>query len=495
LKDLDLPALVRLLAGPNSVARLHGQREILQRGWKAETTTALARLASDAKAPLEGRVAAIFALKQLDGKDSHGQLLKLAGDVAVREFALRALTDRKSELVGLDTKPFVAALADESPRVRAQALISLTRLNDVSAAPSILPLTARPKGSALPAKRPVHAQPDPDRALPHLAVRALVSLGAVDACLEALDGPYAPGALWAMRSMHERKTVEGLIGKLRTLRSAERRRQILATLIRLYHREADFTGEWWGIRPENAGPYYDAVEWEQSKRIGAVLTSAVLDADPDTAAFLRAELARHRVSLRGLPSRPEVGAPAEKESPIVVRKADPKNPNQIGNMSYEAAVKRAISARGDTAKGKVLFKAQSCSACHTDTDGQSLKGPHMVDIGKRYSAAELAESILKPSAKIAQGFETYLFELANGASVTGFVVSERARSVLIREASGVQRELKRSQIESRTVQKQSLMPDGLVDTLTPEELADLIAYLQSLTSGDAAARPGKKSGR
>ena len=315
-----------MLSGPNSVARLHSQREILRRGRNAEATEALVKLASDARRPLEGRVAAIFALKQLDGKDSHPALLKLAEDAAVREFALRALTDRKKELDGLDTKPFVAALADESPRVRAQALISLGRLNDVSVAKSILPLTARPKGSVMPTKTPVHAQPDPDRVIPHLAVRTLVSLGAVDACLEALDGPHAHGALWAMRYMHDRKTVEGLIKKLGTTRSAELRRGILATLIRLYHREADYKGVWWGIRPENTGPYYDAVEWDQSKRIGAVLTSAVLDGDADTAAFLRTELARHRVSLTGLPSRTELGAGRGEGSPGRGAEGRPEEP-------------------------------------------------------------------------------------------------------------------------------------------------------------------------
>ena len=58
-----------------------------------------------------------------------------------------------------------------------------------------------------------------------------------------------------------------------------------------------------------------------------------------------------------------------------------------------------------------------------------------------------------------------------------------------REATGVQRELKLAQIESRTIQKQSMMPEGLVNNLTPKGIADLIAYLQSLTSGDA---PPKK---
>ena len=267
-------------------------------------------------------------------------------------------------------------------------------------------------------------------------------------------------------------------------RSAELRREILVTLIRLYHREADYKGVWWGIRPENTGPYYDAVEWDSSPRIGAVVTSAVLDADAETAALLRSELARHHVSLKGLPTRPEAVPPGEKEVAVVVPKADPKNPNQIGNLTYEDAAKRALSAKGDAAKGKGLFKAQACSSCHTDADGQSLKGPHLVDIGKRYSPAELAESILKPSAKIAQGFETYLFELTDGRQFVGFAVSESAKSVLVRDASGLQRELKLSQIESRKIQKQSMMPDGIVNNLTPDDLADLIAYLQSLTGGE-----------
>ena len=72
--------------------------------------------------PLHGRVAALFALKQLDGAGSHGVLRKLAGDEALREFALRALADRKTELDGVEAAPFRAALADPSPRVRAQAV-------------------------------------------------------------------------------------------------------------------------------------------------------------------------------------------------------------------------------------------------------------------------------------------------------------------------------------------------------------------------------------
>src|SRR5207244_10495694 len=71
LGESDLGSLIGLLSGPNSVARLHSQREILRRGRKGKTTEALVKLALDAAARLEGRAAAIFALKQLDGKHSH----------------------------------------------------------------------------------------------------------------------------------------------------------------------------------------------------------------------------------------------------------------------------------------------------------------------------------------------------------------------------------------------------------------------------------------
>jgi putative heme-binding domain-containing protein len=215
-----------------------------------------------------------------------------------------------------------------------------------------------------------------------------------------------------------------------------------------------------------------------SKRIGAVVSAAVLDGDQEAVAFLRSELARHKVSLPGVAGPAEVARVEDK--PIALPKADPKNPDQIGNMTYEAAAKRGLAAKGDARKGEQLFKAQSCVACHTTADGQTPKGPHLVEIGKRYKADELAESILRPSAKLAQGYETYRFVTADGRVFQGFVVGERADATVIRESTGVQRELKKDEIETRVMQKQSAMPDGLAANMTPEQLADLIAYLQSL---------------
>ncbi len=479
LETIDLTKLVKLLADPIASTRWHAQGEILRRGPSDDATMAVLALASNSAASLESRVAAIFTLKQLEGAKSHAALTKLTKDAVVREFVLRALADRRSQLDGVSTEPFVAALVDPSPRVRAQALISLSRLGDVSVAKHLVPFTMRPTGSEMSTRQPVQNQPDPDRVIPHLAMKALVSLNAHEACLAALDGKHWPGAIAAMRSMHRREAVDGLIQKLGNARNSDLRRGILVTLIRLYQREADYDGSWWGIRPDSTGPYYDPVKWELSDRIGAVITAAVLDSDAKTAANLRKELARHQVSLPGLPTTAEAVAQVE-EKPIVLPAADPANPNQIGNLAYEVAHSRSLAAKGDAAKGQALFKSQSCVACHTTADGQTPKGPHLVDIGKRYKPHELAESILNPSAKIAQGYEAYLARMSDGRVITGFVVSQRASAIVLREGNGTQHVLPLDDIDERVPQKVSAMPAGLVANLTPEQLADLLAYLQSL---------------
>ncbi len=112
--------LVGYLALPNAVYQLHSQREILRRGRDENTTKLLRNLAADDKAPTTGRIAAIFTLKQLDKANANPLLVELAQHAKVREFALKAMTDRKSELANVPTEPFVKALKDENPWVRAK---------------------------------------------------------------------------------------------------------------------------------------------------------------------------------------------------------------------------------------------------------------------------------------------------------------------------------------------------------------------------------------
>jgi putative membrane-bound dehydrogenase-like protein len=508
LSELDDKQLVAMLTSPSAVHRQHSQLEILRRhgdeiqkrnGQPVRTLVPPGRpvvktiapadvalveltiLASDPAAPLYGRVAAIYTLKQLAGAASNDTLLGLLKDDTVREFALRALTDRIDGLDQLPLEPFVAALKDENPRVRGQALISLGRIGRAEAGEAILPLTARATYQPKPAAEPLYKQADPGRVIPHLAVRALQNSNAVAACLKALEGPNSVGALWALKYMHNEEAVSGLITALSSVRNSEARQEILTTLIRLYFREGDYTGGWWGTRPDRSGPYYDRKTWAQSERIAAAVKTFLDQADKKTLEQAGLQLAAHKVEIAGLPTAATVASrPLEVEMAIDVPKADPNDPNLIANLKPEIASYRALNAEGDAKRGEPLFKRQACIACHTTANGQIPKGPHLVDIGKRYKKPELVESILKPGAKIAQGFDTYLFAMDSGKVITGFVSGESADEVQVRQTNGVALTLKKSEIDIRQRKKDSMMPVGIANNLTPEQLADLIAYLQSL---------------
>ncbi|SFI24819.1 DUF7133 domain-containing protein [Planctomicrobium piriforme] len=481
LQQLQAPQLIALLDAPDQKHRQHAQLELLRRGKNAETTAALVAAIKSESASLFGKVAAIYTLKQLDGATSNSALIEVTKIPSLQAAALRALTDRKSEVAGLPNEPFLAGLTSTDPVVRVQAVICIGRLGRPELADAVLPLTLREDGQPASAKK--HNEPDPASVIPHLAVRTLVLLNAVEPCLNALNGPYQQGALAALKSMHTGPAVSGLIAKLGQNPSPELRQQLLTTLTRLYHREGVYEKNWWGTRPDRTGPYYDRQPWEESPRIAASLHAAFDAADANLKKSIVEQLQKHQVKIDGVSDAVVSGmTTAEANKPIEIPKVDPKNPNQVANMPYEQAFERAMKTPGDAAKGRELFERQSCNACHTVADGQAPKGPHLVDIGKRYKRAELIESILKPSAKIAQGFDTQVFMTTQGKVYTGFVSSEGAEDVQLRQADGVSVTLPKQEIEDRTKQPQSMMPVGIVNNLTPEQLSDLIAWLEALKS-------------
>ena len=270
---------------------------------------------------------------------------------------------------------------------------------------------------------------------------------------------------------------------LSTARDEELRREIWTTLIRLYHREGDFvegdSPKWWGTRPDTTGPYYHRVKWSESDRIGTAIKVALAEADKPLAEHINQQLKRHVVKLDGL-SEMDKAAAMEPQTAIKLPPVDANNPNQIANMQIADVTAAAMKLQGDAAAGQKFFQAQACITCHTYANGQTPKGPHLVDIGKRYKKAELLESILEPSKKIAQGFDTWTFVTDNGKALSGFVVLESAETVTLRQTDGLRKELLQDEIEERVKQKVSMMPKGVAGNLTPKQLADLVAYLQSL---------------
>ena len=125
-------------------------------------------------------------------------------------------------------------------------------------------------------------------------------------------------------------------------------------------------------------------------------------------------------------------------------------------------------------------RALSPGSSGPSSAGEALKGPLLAGITTRYNKAELIESIVKPSAKIAQGFETFKFETADEKVLTGFIVRESGTEVEIRDVAGTATVIRKENLEGRKQVKLSVMPEKLIDHLTPAELASILAYLESL---------------
>lgn len=483
LRDADL---ISWMAKGIAVPCLHVQREYLRRGESDMRQRDLEDLAKRSTAMLSARVAAINTLKQLRGQLSHAFLRELVrSDDAVRQYALRALTDRLGECENLDSEFFAEWLVDPSPAVRAQTLISITRLsqspamsNSKAIADRIIPLSIVWNEDGTRRNQLLsHELPDSNRVIPHLAVHALISLNAVPSCMEAIESQTSSGAFWALRKMHTKEAVDALIQRLYRPASQEIQNGIIEALARLYFREGDYEkGDWWGTRPDTTGPYFDRQKWHQSDRIEKVLLGMLQSTTDSHAERIKDILKRHRIPFAGDVAEKTI----EQQPAILVESADPNNANQIGNMDIQEVIAKAMTMSGDATVGKSIFASQSCAACHTITDGQTPKGPHLADIGKRYSKAELLDSILKPNAKIAQGFESWQFLTHDGTVHVGFVVLESAEAITIRQGNGVAMELLKSDVDQRKKQENSLMPTGLVNALTPSQLADLVAYLRSL---------------
>ena len=102
----------------------------------------------------------------------------------------------------------------------------------------------------------------------------------------------------------------------------------------------------------------------------------------------------------------------------------------------------------------------------------------MGQIGSIMNREQIAESILKPNASISQGFSTVKIETKGGDIHVGFVTAESATDLTIRNIAGIATDLKKSDIAEREELPTSMMPAGLVNSLSYEEFASLIAFLE-----------------
>ncbi len=137
---------------------------------------------------------------------------------------------------------------------------------------------------------------------------------------------------------------------------------------------------------------------------------------------------------------------------------------------------------GDAERGRELFFAEKskCATCHRVGEKGGRIGPDLTTIGANRSPADLLESIVFPSATLVRDYQPYTVLTTQGQTMTGLVVRDTGDEIWLQQQLGEPVRLARGQIEVMQPSTVSIMPNGLEKTLTEAELADVIAYLESL---------------
>ena len=468
-------SVVNLLKSTNAKTRLSAQYELISR--KKGSNSAL-KMAKDKNLPLENRVASIFTYAQLEEADGVDNLVELTNDETVREFALRALADRKSNVASVPLEPFIAGLESGSDRVKAAAIIGLGRLGRKEAATALLSVPV-PNSFVAPelGTEGLHARPNAEIILPHLAVKALVELNAVDACIKAIRTEQNDLALWALRYMHDSNAVDVLIGAYDKSTDVVDKNDLLNNLARIYYKEAPYDGSWWwSTRPDTHGPYYRVQPWEATEKIKETLVKA-WESTPIGEQNLFASLnTKYRLGIEEFGTvdvtKPKVDAPLVDLEKIKNKKG------QIGEASIEDVMIAIKQIKGNAELGEEIYKTQACTTCHSLKSTEVMKGPFMGQIGSIMNREQIAESILKPNASISQGFSTIQIKTNAGKVFVGFVTNESATEVSLTNITGATNPIKKSEIAERKELENSMMPAGLANSLSYEEMASLVTFLE-----------------
>ncbi|HEY3897016.1 MAG TPA: heme-binding protein [Chthoniobacter sp.] len=152
---------------------------------------------------------------------------------------------------------------------------------------------------------------------------------------------------------------------------------------------------------------------------------------------------------------------------------------ELKQKDRDALYHEIAKARGVADNGKAVFR-RICVACHKFGSEGIEYGPQMDGVATRLKREDIIESVLDPNAKIAPGFLTTNVETQTGAAFSGFVIGDTPETLTLRIAGGLKQEIKVADIKKRENIKQSSMPEGLANGMSPGEFLDLIEFLSSL---------------
>ncbi len=136
---------------------------------------------------------------------------------------------------------------------------------------------------------------------------------------------------------------------------------------------------------------------------------------------------------------------------------------------------------GDIRRGQTVFNSSkaACAACHPFGYLGGNVGPDLTKIGQVRAERDLLEAIVFPNASFVRSFEPVLVVTRSGKTVSGLVKNESADEVVLATGPKEEARIAREEIEEMRPGNVSVMPSGLDQQLTPQDLADLVAFLKA----------------
>jgi putative membrane-bound dehydrogenase-like protein len=149
-----------------------------------------------------------------------------------------------------------------------------------------------------------------------------------------------------------------------------------------------------------------------------------------------------------------------------------------------AAFRPATVLEGDRVRGLAVFE-RKCATCHVVGGIGRAVGPDLAAVADQ-SPEALLVAVLDPNRAVESRYASYVAVTKSGDAWSGILVEENAASVTLRESGGIDHRIARAELRSLRSSAKSLMVEGLEAGETPQDLADLFAFLR---------RPGSREHR
>lgn len=135
----------------------------------------------------------------------------------------------------------------------------------------------------------------------------------------------------------------------------------------------------------------------------------------------------------------------------------------------------ALARPGDPTRGQRVYE-QRCATCHRLGEQGRAVGPDFQSV-RSMGKEKLLTQILDPNREVAPNFQAYQVETTSGENYTGLLLAETATEIRLKTADAVETPLGRNQIKSLVPGGMSLMPEGLEEGISEQDMADLLELL------------------